>query len=207
MALKDFQKDNNLTPDGKIGPKTMSVFQKKYSLTTEQTANFFGQVGHETGEFRYDQENLNYSAERLKEIFHKYFPTDELANSYARKPEKIANRVYANRMGNGGESSGDGWKYRGRGAIQLTGSNNYTDFSKYTNDPEVLSNPDVVASKYYLKSALFFFTKNKIFDIANNVNLDTIKKITKKINGGYNGLDHRHKLTVEYYNKLKNTNT
>ena len=203
MSLKPFQKENNIKPDGLIGPETMFVFKEKYKLSIAQTANFFGQTSHETGIFKYSQENLNYSKDRLRVIFSKYFQTEDIAKIYARNPEMIANRVYANRMGNGDEGSGDGWKYKGRGALQLSGFNNYKKFSTYTRDLNIISNPDIVATKYYLESALFFFNKNRIFNLAKDIDPDTITKITKKINGGYNGLEHRKELTIKYYDVLK----
>ena len=202
MSLKTFQKLNKLKPDGILGPLTMTVFKKKYGLNNIQTAHFFGQIAHETAVFRYSQENLNYSERGLRKVFTKYFPTIELAREYARKPIKIANRVYANRMGNRGENSGDGWKYRGRGAIQLTGFNNYKGFSEYISDVRVLLDPNIVASKYYLESALYFFKRYNLFDNLKDVRYNTIRKLTRKINGGYNGLQHRYDLTLKYYKLL-----
>jgi putative chitinase len=203
MSIKIFQKNNGLKPDGIVGRKTLTAFKKKFKLTDEQTAHFFGQIAHETADFKYSTENLNYSAKGLLRIFKKYFPTLEDAQKYARQPRKIANKVYGNRMGNGSETSGDGWRYRGRGAIQLTGFNNYRSFSHYIKDEEVISNPDIVATKYYLESALFFFNRNNLFKIMTDVERKTVQKVTKRINGGYNGLDHRYELTLNYYKILK----
>ena len=118
MSLKTLQTKLGLTADGAFGPGTMKAAMKLYNLTPERAAHFFAQTGHETGDFKVYNENLNYSAQGLQGIFGKYFPGN-LEESYARQPEKIANRVYASRMGNGDEASGDGWKFRGRGAIQL----------------------------------------------------------------------------------------
>ena len=148
-------------------------------------------------------ENLNYSASGLSKIFGKYFPGD-LEEEYARKPEKIASRVYGNRMGNGDEESGDGWKYRGRGALQLTGKNNYTAFAKYLDKPEILDNPDLVANEYAFESAMFFFDKNNLWSICDKgIDSNTITKLTRRINGGTNGLDHRKNLTLKYYEYVK----
>ena len=159
--------------------------------SSTRIAHFFSQVLHESGSMRYDTENLNYSAKALRLVFGKYFKTAKEAKAYARQPEKIANRVYARRMGNGTEASGDGWKYRGRGFIQLTGKNNYRAFAKWIGDPEVLENPDVVATDYPVHSAVFYWDTNNLNKIAD---LDDVKKLTKKINGGYNGLAHRQEL-------------
>ena len=132
----------------------------KFQINTPiRLAHFLAQCGHESGGFRATQENLNYSAKGLNGIFKKYFPTEASAVDYARKPQKIANKVYANRMGNGTEASGDGYKFRGRGALQLTGKSNYEAFSKYLGKPEIIDNPDLVATEYVFESAIFFFEK------------------------------------------------
>ena len=139
----------------------------------------------------------------MQGIFGKYFPGD-LENSYARQPIKIASRVYANRMGNGNEASQEGWKFRGRGALQTTGKDNYQAFATSLNKPEIMLNPDLVATDYAFEAALFFFTRNKLWSICDGgVNDVTIKKLTKCINGGYNGIEDRMSLTKRYYNWLK----
>ncbi len=154
-------------------------------------AHFFSQVLHESGSMRFDSENLNYSAKALRAVFGKYFPTEALANEYARKPEKKASRVYANRMGNGDEASGDGWKYRGRGLIQLTGKDNYKAFAQWIGDAQIVEDPDLVASEYAVQSAVFYWDKNNLNAIADE---DDVKKLTRRINGGFNGLAHRQEL-------------
>lgn len=156
--------------------------------TPLRICHFLAQIIHESGHLKYNSENLNYSASALKSVFKKYFPTDELANQYARKPEMIANRVYANRMGNGNEASGDGWKYRGRGLIQLTGKNNYTA-CKDEMKIDIVNNPDLLlVPEYALKSACWFWNKNNLNQYADK---DDIMTITKRINGGTNGLEDR----------------
>jgi putative chitinase len=203
MGLKNLQTKIGTTADGSFGPGTLKAAMNYFKLTPERTAHFFAQTGHETGEFKLFTENLNYSAQGLNGTFGKYFPTN-LSESYARKPEKIANRVYANRMGNGDEASGDGWKYRGRGAIQLTGKANYQKFADYIKKPEIMTNPDLVESTYAFESAMFFFDNNKLWAICDQgVNDTTITSLTKRINGGTNGLDHRKALTLKYYGWLK----
>lgn len=202
--IKEFQKDNNLLADGIIGPITLLKMKEIFSLPSDEaTAHFVGQLHHETAGFKYDKENLNYSVKGLLKVFKKYFPTEELAQKYARKPEKIANRVYANRMGNGPEHSGDGWSYRGRGSIQLTGKNNYREFGLFINDSNILSNPNKILPKHYWNVAVFFFRKNNLFRLTDVVDYNHIRRLTKRINGGYNGLQHRYDMTVKYYNILK----
>jgi putative chitinase len=203
MSLKTLQTKLGLTADGAFGPGTMKAAMKHYNLTPERAAHFFAQTGHETGDFKVYNENLNYSAQGLQGIFGKYFPGN-LEESYARQPEKIANRVYASRMGNGDEASGDGWKFRGRGAIQLTGKDNYTQFSKHINKPEILTNPDIVSTDYSFESALFFFDKNKLWSICDQgVNEATILALTKRVNGGTHGLEDRKAKTLKYYGYVK----
>jgi putative chitinase len=162
--------------------------------TPKRVAAFLAQCGHESAGFTTLTENLNYGATGLKGIFGKYFKDDTTAKAYERKPEKIANKVYASRMGNGDEASGEGWKYRGRGPIQLTGKDNYTKFANdMFEDPEtVMDNPDVVAldKETALTSAVWFWNKNKLNVLAD---AGDIKTMTKKINGGYIGLEDRIK--------------
>jgi putative chitinase len=175
-----------------------------YKMTPERAAHFFAQTAHESGNFKAFSENLNYGAAGLTGIFKKYFPTTEKALLYERKPEKIANLVYASRMGNGDEASGDGFKFRGRGALQLTGKDNYKVFSEYLKKPEIMTNPDLVATEYAFESAIFFFDRNKLWDICDKgVNKDTILALTKRINGGTHGLADREEKTLKYYGYLK----
>lgn len=202
--IKKFQKDNNLTVDGIVGGNTLLKMKEVFKLPSiEATAHFIGQVDHETAGFKYDRENLNYSVQGLLKVFSKYFPNEEIAKKYARQPEKIANRVYANRMGNGDEESGDGWKYRGTGSLQLTGKNNYTAFSIYANNSNIINKPDILLPEYYWDVAIFFFKKNSLFRLTNTVDYNSIRKLTKRINGGYNGLQDRHDKTIKYYEILK----
>ena len=205
MSLKDLQRKIGTTPDGDFGPGTIKAAMAFFKLSPERAAHFFGQCAHETGEFKLFLENLNYSSNGLKRIFSKYFPatTPALALGYARKPEKIANRVYANRMGNGDEASGDGWKYRGRGALQTTGHNNYKALSDHLGKPEIMDNPDLVVTLYAFEAALFYFEKNNLWRHCDVVNEEQIKKVTKAVNGGYNGLEHRLLLTKKYYEYAK----
>ena len=203
MSLKSLQTKIGVTADGVFGPGTMKKAMEFYKFTPVRAAHFFAQTAHETGGFKLFTENLNYSAAGLQGTFGKYFPGD-LENSYARNPEKIANRVYASRMGNGDEASGDGWKYRGRGALQLTGKANYKAFSDYLAKPEVMSNPDLVATVYAFDSAMFFFDKNKLWSICDKgINDAAILELTKRINGGTHGLEDRKLKTYKYHEYVK----
>jgi putative chitinase len=175
---------------------------QKFNITTPlRLAHFLAQCGHESGGFKHIQENLNYSADGLKKIFPKYFPGN-LAESYARNPEKIASKVYGGRMGNGDETTKEGYKFRGRGYIQLTGKQNYTNFAKFIGE-DTVANPDLVANKYPLASAAFFFDSNKLWAICDKGADDaTVTVVTKRVNGGVIGLSDRIKHFKEYYSLL-----
>jgi putative chitinase len=177
--------------------------QEKFGINTSlRLAHFLAQAGHESGGFKITAENLNYSAKGLQGIFKKYFPSESLALDYAKKPQKIANRVYSGRMGNGNEASGDGYKFRGRGYIQLTGRDNYTAFGKSIG-VDIAENPDLVATQYALASAAWFWQKNKLNEIADTGSSDeVVTKITKRVNGGTIGLPDRIKHFKEFYNLL-----
>jgi len=204
MSLKSLQAKIGVAADGAFGPGTLKAAMAYYKMTPERAAHFFAQTAHESGGFKAFSENLNYGAAGLTGIFKKYFPTNEKALLYERKPEKIANLVYASRMGNGDEASGDGFKFRGRGALQLTGKDNYKVFSEYLKKPEIMTNPDLVATEYAFESAIFFFDRNKLWDICDKgVNKDTILALTKRINGGTHGLADREEKTLKYYGYLK----
>ena len=248
-AVKKWQIDHDLTPDGIVGDGTWAKMFPTTTTVTPQTsvikedvvipktsgfnleklrghipdaviaqipetaskflintplrlAHFLAQCGHESGGFRATQENLNYSAKGLNGIFKKYFPTEAAAKSYERQPAKIASKVYGNRMGNGPESTGEGFKFRGRGYIQLTGKDNYTAFGKAINE-DMTSNPDKVASNYALLSAAWFFNKNGLHKMADEGATDlVVTKITKRVNGGTIGLVDRIKHFKEYYKLL-----
>jgi putative chitinase len=174
----------------------------KFNITTPlRLAHFLSQCGHESGGFKLVNENLNYSADGLKKIFPKYFPGN-LNESYARQPEKIAARVYASRMGNGDETSKDGYKFRGRGFIQTTGRDNYTRFSKFIGE-DCVANPDLIATKYALASAAFFFDSNKLWTICDKgSDRATVEAVTKRVNGGLIGIDDRWSHFLEYFKLL-----
>lgn len=172
----------------------------KFGITnTLRLAHFLAQCGHESGGFLHTVENLNYSADGLMRIFPKYFPNKAIAESYSRKPEAIASKVYGARMGNGIETTKEGYKFRGRGYIQLTGKDNYAAFDKLVED-NIISNPELVASKYPLMSAAWFFNKNGLWSICDKGATDeVVTAVTKRVNGGVIGLADRIKHFKEYY--------
>ena len=176
---------------------------KKFNISNPlRLAHFLAQCGHESAGFKAIQENLNYSADGLKKIFPKYFPGN-LAEGYARNPEKIASKVYGSRMGHGDETTKEGYKFRGRGYIQLTGKDNYTKFAKFIGE-DTVGNPDLVATKYPLASAAFFFDSNKLWEICDKGADDaTVTAVTKRVNGGTIGLADRIKHFKEYFGLLK----
>ena len=200
MYRIDLNKFKKVFPKCKEPDKLCNLFDNLLSPagidTKERVSMFLAQCGHESGGFTVFTENLNYSAKGLRGTFPKYFPDDATAVAYERKPEKIANKVYANRMGNGPESSGDGWKYRGTGLIQLTGKSNFETFSKdsginIVTDPEAIRTDLSIA----IRTAIWFWNKNNLNKHADNKD---VKTATKIINGGFNGLDDR----IKKFNEL-----
>ena len=199
QPLAALQAKCGAVPDNDWGPNTYRAARDYFKLTDNQAAHFFGQCAHESGNFKVFSENLNYSAQGLNKIFRKYFPTVASTTGYARNPQKSANKVYGNRMGNGPEASGDGWKFRGRGPIQLTGKSNYIAFANDIDRPDVITNPDIVASELAFESALWFFRKNGLLAIANKgVSIAIITQVTKRVNGGTHGLDDRIAKTTKF---------
>jgi putative chitinase len=200
MSMIELQKKIGVTADGAFGPGTLKAAASYFKLNKNRAAHFFAQCAHESGNFKAFSENLNYGAKGLRGIFGKYFPTDAMAKAYERQPAKIANRVYANRMGNGDEASGEGFLYKGRGPLQLTGKNNYRAFGKYIGrEQEILDNPDLVATELGFESALWFFDANKLWSICDQgINDAAILQLTKRINGGTHGLEDRKLKTKKY---------
>jgi putative chitinase len=184
-------------------PQTLIDDMIAHEINTPlRAAHFLSQAAHESGGFKFKSENLNYSKDSLLKVFPKYF-NPASAEAYHRQPEKIASKVYANRMGNGDEASKDGWKFKGRGYIQLTGKDNYKAFSDWAKEPSIMENPDQVADdKYAGLSAIWFWNKNGLSKIADTDNLrddKTIIKITSRVNGGTHGLVDR----TERFNNYK----
>jgi putative chitinase len=188
-------------PDSVIA-QIPEIITKFNCNTPLRLAHFLAQCGHESGNFKAVSENLNYSAKGLLGTFGKYFNSTTAAQ-YERKPEMIASRVYGGRMGNGDEASKEGWKFRGRGYIQLTGKSNYTSFTKFIGE-DCVANPDLVATKYPLASAAFFFNNNKLWSICDKGATDAdVTSVTKRVNGGTIGLADRIKHFKEFWNLLK----
>jgi putative chitinase len=200
MSMIELQKKIGVTADGAFGPGTFKAAAAYYKLNKNRAAHFFAQCAHESGNFKAFSENLNYGAKGLRTTFGKYFQTEGIAKNYERQPQRIANRAYANRMGNGDEASGEGWLYKGRGPLQLTGKNNYRAFGKYIGrEQEILDNPDLVATELGFESALWFFDANKLWGICDQgINDAAILALTKRINGGTHGLDDRKLKTKKY---------
>lgn len=174
----------------------LNIYANEFGINTpKRWAHYLAQIAHECGEFRRTEENLNYSADGLLKIFGKYFNKSNVGQ-YARKPEKIANRVYANRMGNGSEASGEGYKYRGRGVIQLTGKDNYEAYKRYCGY-DVVKEPELIAQPVgAIRSSMWFWRNRSLNDLAEK---DNLKEITRRVNGGYNHLKERG----EYLEKAK----
>jgi putative chitinase len=200
MSLIELQKKIGVTADGAFGPGTFKAAAAFYKLSPDRAAHFFAQTAHESGNFKAFSENLNYGAKGLRTTFGKYFQTEGIAKNYERQPQRIANRAYANRMGNGDEASGEGWLYKGRGPLQLTGKNNYRAFGRYIGrEQEILDNPDLVATELGFESALWFFDANKLWSICDRgINDAAILTLTKRINGGTHGFDDRKLKTKKY---------
>lgn len=211
MSLKSIQRKLNLKQDNKLGPITAKAIGDYYKLNIIETAQFLGQCDHETGGWHFFKENLNYSAQGLANTWPNRFAVNprskpsvpnQLAKTIQRNQELIANHTYANRMGNGDIESGDGFKFIGRGAIQLTGKNNYIEFAKYVNDMSILDNPDKILTDYILESAKWFFDTNNLWRLCKDISDNTITLITRRINGGTKGLEDRINKTNIYYNLL-----
>jgi putative chitinase len=190
MSLINLQSKCGCHADGAFGPGTLKAACARFKLNKNRAAHFFAQTAHESGNFKAFSENLNYGAKGLRGIFGKYFPTDAMARAYERQPQKIANRVYANRMGNGPEESGDGFRYCGRGLIQLTGKSNYSNFADSIETPVEETSAYLETFEGAVQSACWFWETNNLNQYADN---NDILTMTKRINGGTIGLEDRMK--------------
>jgi len=202
-ALKMLQKKCGVTPDGAFGPNTACAIANYYKLNAVRGAHLLGQAAHESMNFLVSEENLNYRAKTMCRVWPSRFASEAEAAPYAMNPEKLANKVYSGRMGNGPESSGDGWKYAGKGFIQLTGKDNTREFAEHIGRDSLVNDPSPIADELAMDSAIFFFEKNGLFRLADQgVNDDVIKQITRRVNGGYHGLDDRMKKTKDIFRWL-----
>ena len=201
-ALKILQEKCGCSPDGSFGPNTARGIVKYYDLSPERGAHLLGQVIHESGTFKYTRENLNYSVDAMMKVWPSRFPTEDSAKPYARNPKALAENVYFDRMGNDTKEKAS--LYIGRGFLQLTGYNNVRSFASDMRVPDVLNNPSLLEEDYAMDTAIWFFKKNNLWKICDEgVNDDAIKRLTKKINGGHTGLDHRIKETKKVYEWVK----
>lgn len=212
IQWKKVQTRLKVTPDGIVGPQTLNsllaaIAGKKVDPeygapllaaitahdinTPQRLAAFLSQCAHESAGFSVTSENLNYSAEGLRKTFAKYFPTDAIAKLYARLPQKIANRVYSSRMGNGDEKSGDGWLYRGRSWIQLTGKTNYQGFAKWIGINLIDTAVYLACPEGAVMGAAYFWDTHNLNTLADT---GDVAKVTRVINGGVNGLADRQML-------------
>jgi putative chitinase len=190
-AMAILQTKIGSTPDGEFGPNTARAIAKYFNLSPARGAHLMGQASHESGGFKRTRESLYYSSpERIQAVWPSRFPTVEAAEPYAKNPNGLAGKVYAGRMGNENEAQAS--LYIGRGFLQLTGRDNYRSFASDMGVPKVMTDPDLVADKYAFETALWFFEKNGLFKIADEgVTDDAIKRITRRVNGGYHGLEDR----------------
>jgi len=201
LAMQKLQERIGAATDGSFGPNTARAITKHFGLSAERSAHLLGQASHESGGFKRVCESLYYSsADRIRKVWPSRFRTVEDAQPYARNPKALADKVYSNRMGNG---ENEGSVFIGRGFLQLTGKDNYRSFAADMRLPEVMTDPSLIETDYAFETAYWFFEKNKLFKIADDgVNTDTIEKITKRVNGGYHGLQDRMDQTHKIYNWL-----
>ena len=200
-ALKKLQEKCGVKPDGAFGPNTARAIARHYRLSMERGAHLLGQASHESGGLKTTRENLNYSAETMCRVWPSRFKSVAEAAPYARNPKALADKVYSNRMGNG---EGEGHIWIGRGFLQLTGKDNYKAFAADMKLPQIMEDPSLVETDYAFETAMWFFDRNKLWDICDKgVDLEQIKQITKRVNGGYTGLDHRVHATDQIYGWLR----
>ena len=198
-ALKILQAKCGVTADGAFGPNTARAIADYYKLSPKRGAHLLGQAAHESGNFMISEENLNYRASTMCRVWPSRFKSEAEAEPYAMNPQKLANKVYNGRMGNK-IGSNDGWLFAGKGFIQLTGKDNVRAFAEHIGRDSLVDDPSPIATELAMDSAIFFFEKNGLFDVADEgVNDDVIKKITRRVNGGYHGLDDRIEKTKKIY--------
>jgi len=199
-AMKKLQERCGVTPDGAFGPNTARAIAKHYDLSPNRAAHLLGQAAHESAGFTITKESLYYSTpERLCKVWPSRFKTVADAEPYVKNPQALADKVYGGRGGNNGE----GYKWRGRGFIQLTFRDSYRSFASDMRVPEVMEDPSLVETEYAFESAYWFFDKNGLFRMADNgIGTDNIRAITKRVNGGHHGIDDRIAQTQKIYGWL-----
>jgi putative chitinase len=201
-ALKILQAKCGVKPDGAFGPNTARAIADYYKLSPKRGAHLLGQAAHESGNFMISEENLNYRASTMCRVWPSRFASEAEAAPYAMNPQKLANKVYNGRMGNA-VGSNDGFTFAGKGFIQLTGKDNVRAFAEHIGRDSLVDDPSPIAKELAMDSAIFFFEKNGLFGVADEgVNDDVIKKITRRVNGGYHGLDDRIEKTKKIYGWL-----
>lgn len=201
LAMQKLQERIGASTDGSFGPNTARAITKHFGLSAERSAHLLGQASHESGGFTRVCESLYYSSpDRIRKVWPTRFKTVADAEPYARNPKALADKVYSNRMGNG---ENEGSVFIGRGFLQLTGKDNYRSFAADMRLPEVMTDPSLIETDYAFETAYWFFEKNRLFKIADEgVDTNTIEKITKRVNGGYHGLQDRLDQTNKIYNWL-----
>ena len=201
LAMQKLQERIGASTDGSFGPNTARAITKHFGLSAERSAHLLGQASHESGGFTRVCESLYYSSpDRIRKVWPTRFKTVSDAEPYARNPKALADKVYSNRMGNG---ENEGSVFIGRGFLQLTGKDNYRSFAADMRLPEVMTDPSLIETDYAFETAYWFFEKNRLFKIADEgVDTDTIEKITKRVNGGYHGLQDRMDQTNKIFGWL-----
>ena len=201
LAMQKLQQRIGASTDGSFGPNTARAITKHFGLSAERSAHLLGQASHESGGFTRVCESLYYSSpDRIRKVWPTRFKTVADAEPYARNPKALADKVYSNRMGNG---ENEGSVFIGRGFLQLTGKDNYRSFAADMRLPDVMTDPSLIETDYAFETAYWFFEKNGLFKIADGgVDTDTIEKITKRVNGGYHGLQDRLDQTNKIYGWL-----
>jgi len=201
-AMKKLQDKVGVGADGHFGKNTAKAIAQYYELSNERAAHLMGQASHESGHWRHTRENLNYSADSMMRVWPSRFPDLASCEGYSRNPTALANKVYGGRMGNDANTN-EGALFSGKGYLMITGKNNYRAFSSDMGLPDIMTDPDLVAEDYAFDTAMWFFNKNKLFDIADDgVNDETILKITRRVNGGEHGLTDRTTETNKIYEWL-----
>jgi len=201
-AMRKLQAKIGVSADGSFGPNTARAIAKHYKLSNKRAAHLMGQAHHESGGFKLTKENLSYSVEAMMRVWPSRFPTKESAEPFARNPKALAENVYFGRMGNDTKEKAS--LYLGRGFLQLTGYNNVKAFASDMGLPEVIEDPSLLEEEYAFETAMWFFSNNGLYKIADTgVDGEVIRKITKRVNGGYHGIDDRIHQTTKIHTWLE----